>query len=163
MIGTPRYCSINAHKGNQLSRRDDLESLGYVIVYMLTGTLLWKGTKAKTKKEKNRKIYEIKQESHLTGKLFADLPREFKEYFDIVMNLKFDEAPNYNKLRRIMKELFLDKGYDYNFDWVLSDLDSDKDLDEDFTKDSSLQNNLEESSNSPTSKNTFLSDLEDSN
>jgi len=162
MIGTPRYCSINAQKGNQLSRRDDLESLGYVIIYMLTGTLPWKGTQARTKKEKNLKILKIKEESLTNGVLFEGLPREFQNYFDYVFRLKFDETPNYNKLRRILKELFLDKGFDYNFDWVISDLDSDKDIEEDFTKDSSLLNNEGTCSVSPVSNSAFLLGQEDS-
>lgn len=141
MIGTPRYWSINAHLGNELSRKDDLESLGYVIIYMLTGGLPWKGTIAANKKEKSLKILEIKKESITSGILFDGLPGEFKEYFDIVLKLKFSETPNYNKLRRIMKELFLNRGFDYNFDWQLSDMDSDNDLEDEPTKESSLINN----------------------
>jgi len=74
-----------------------------------------------------------------------------------VLNLKYDETPNYNKMRRIMKELFLDKGFDYNFDWVVSDLDSNKDMEEDYTKESSLQNNKGEDPAAPCSNNTFSS------
>lgn len=132
---------MNAHQGFELSRRDDLESLGYVIIYLLKGTLPWKGTHAITKKEKSDKILKIKQESIESGKLFEDLPREFKEYFNIVFDLKFEETPDYNKLRRIMKELFLNKGYDYNFDWQLSEVDCDNSVEDDTTKDSSLLNN----------------------
>ena len=106
-------------------------------------------------KEKNNNILKIKQESLRTGNLFENLPREFKEYFDILKELNFDETPNYNKLRRIMKELFLDNGFDYNFDWVASDLNSDKDMDEDFSKESSLLNYKNQDSNTPTSKNSF--------
>lgn len=143
MMGTPRYCSINAHQGNELSRRDDLESLGYVIIYFITGTLPWKGTKAISKKEKSQKILKIKQEVIESGKLFEGLPREFKEYFNTVFALKFEEIPDYNKLRRIMKELFLNKGYDYNFDWQISDAGNDGGLEDEVTKDSSLVNNYE--------------------
>jgi serine/threonine protein kinase len=144
MIGTPRYCSMNAHQGNQLSRRDDLESLGYVIIYLLKGTLPWKGVQANGKREKSTKILKIKQECIESGKLFEGLPREFKEYFDVVINLNFEETPNYNKLRRMMKELFLNKGYDYNFDWQVSEVDNTNDFADEVTKDSSLVNNYEE-------------------
>jgi casein kinase I family protein HRR25 len=151
MIGTPRYCSMNAHKGEDLSRRDDLESLGYVIIYLLKGTLPWKGVKARSKKEKSSKILQIKEESIKSCVLFEGLPREFKQYFNIVLKLDYDEAPNYNKLRRIMKELFLNKGFDYNFDWQLSDVDGNDDLEDDQTKESSLINNQEEEDGSPVS------------
>jgi len=142
MIGTPRYCAINAHKGVELSRKDDLESLGYVMIYLLSGTLPWQGIEAKNKKEKSAKILKIKEDSISSGKLFERLPREFKEYFDIVMSLKFEETPNYSKLRRIMKELFLNKGFDYNFDWQISQMDKGEDFEIETTKDSSLQNNF---------------------
>ena len=75
--------------------------------------------------------------------MFEGLPTQFKQYFDIVQKLEFDESPNYNKLRRIMKELFLDKGYSYNFDWQADDIDDQENASE-VTKDTSIVNQFDE-------------------
>lgn len=53
-VGTTRYASIAAHKGNEVSRRDDLESLGYMLVFMYKGSLPWQTVHNVTDKEKTR-------------------------------------------------------------------------------------------------------------
>lgn len=60
LIGTARFASINAHLGVEQSRRDDLFSLGYLLVYLAKGKLPWQNIKAKKKKQKYKKIMEMK-------------------------------------------------------------------------------------------------------
>ena len=117
--GTARYASISTHAGIEQSRRDDLESLGYLFVYFLTGGLPWQNMPAATKKEKYEKIYAKKQ-AISAEKLCKDLPKEFGSYATYCRKLKFNERPDYTTLLRIFKELFFQRSffYDQIFDWT---------------------------------------------
>ena len=118
-IGTLRYASINTHKGIRESRRDDLESVMYVLIYLFKGCLPWQGIKAKTKSERQILIKE-KKLSVTTEELCKGLPKEFLSMIKIIKELRFEEKPNY--------ELFK-----YNFKKILNSLEkenkySDKDI-----------------------------------
>lgn len=119
MVGTIRYASINSHEGFETSRRDDLEAIGYVLVFLFKGKLPWQGVKAKKHKEKRMKIKEIKIESTKDG-LCSDMPEEFQTYFNYVTSLQFDEDPDYDYIRKLFKEVFHRMGfeYDHNFEWT---------------------------------------------
>jgi serine/threonine protein kinase len=102
MIGTPRYASVNIHMGVEPSRRDDLESVGYMLIYLATGSLPWQGLKRKTKDSQIDMIGEIKVLISVE-ELCASLPKCFHEYMDHVKNLRFTEKPDYNYLIKIFK------------------------------------------------------------
>ena len=107
--------------------------------FYIKGKLPWQGIQASSKNEKSQLILKEKVNQIESGLLFEELPREFKDYFDYVIKLNFDENPDYGKLRRILKELFFSKGYDYNFDWQVEE-DYENDIEKDQHQNSSLNN-----------------------
>ncbi|XP_050399502.1 casein kinase I [Patella vulgata] len=120
LTGTARYASINAHLGIEQSRRDDMEALGYVLMYFNRGSLPWQGLKAATKKQKYDKISEKKMATPVET-LCKGFPAEFAMYLNYCRGLRFDEAPDYMYLRQLFRILFrtLNHQYDYVFDWTI--------------------------------------------
>ncbi|GAA5939791.1 hypothetical protein JCM1841_004766 [Sporobolomyces salmonicolor] len=118
LTGTARYTSINTHLGVEQSRRDDMESLGYVLMYFLRGSLPWQGLKAATKKQKYDRIMEKKMTTP-TEYLCRGFPNEFAIYLNYCRSLRFDDKPDYSYLRKLFRDLFVREGfqYDYVFDW----------------------------------------------
>ncbi|XP_062080213.1 casein kinase 1-like protein 6 [Humulus lupulus] len=120
LTGTARYASVNTHLGIEQSRRDDLESLGYVLMYFLRGSLPWQGLKAGTKKQKYDKISEKKVSTPIEV-LCKSYPSEFVSYFHYCRSLRFEDKPDYSYLKRLFRDLFIREGYqfDYVFDWTV--------------------------------------------
>jgi len=120
LTGTARYASLNTHQGLEQGRRDDMEALGYVFVYLYKGELPWQGLKSEPHQDKYTAIYQKKLNTSIK-ELCAGMPEEFVTYFEHCKKLGFDEKPDYAFLRRIFKELFLREGYefDYVYDWML--------------------------------------------
>ncbi|KNA13910.1 hypothetical protein SOVF_112380 [Spinacia oleracea] len=120
LTGTARYASVNTHLGIEQSRRDDLESLGYVLMYFLRGSLPWQGLKANTKKQKYDKISEKKMMTPIEV-LCKSYPSEFVSYFHYCRSLRFEDKPDYAYLKRLFRDLFIREGYqfDYVFDWTI--------------------------------------------
>ncbi|XP_052181453.1 casein kinase 1-like protein 1 isoform X2 [Diospyros lotus] len=120
LTGTARYASMNTHLGIEQSRRDDLESLGYVLMYFLRGSLPWQGLKAGNKKQKYEKISEKKVSTSIES-LCRGYPTEFASYFHYCRSLRFDDKPEYAYLKRIFRDLFIREGFqfDYVFDWTI--------------------------------------------
>merc|ERR1712228_1158192 len=117
LTGTARYASIHAHLGIEQSRRDDMESLGYVLMYFNRGELPWQGLKAGTKKQKYNRIAEKKMSTPVEI-LCKHFPTEFATYLNYCRALRFDDKPDYAYLRRLFRDLFFRQGYaaDYRFD-----------------------------------------------
>ncbi|KAG4945137.1 hypothetical protein AAZX31_15G025400 [Glycine max] len=120
LTGTARYASMNTHLGIEQSRRDDLESLGFVLMYFLRGSLPWQGLKAGTKKQKYEKISEKKVSTSIES-LCRGYPSEFASYFHYCRSLRFDDKPDYAYLKRLFRDLFIREGFqfDYVFDWTI--------------------------------------------
>lgn len=122
LTGTVRYTSLNQHKGYEPGRRDDLLSVGYVLMHFLLGVLPWQGITANSKKAKQKKIGHCKEKvSH--EELCKGFPHELVEYFQHLDSLSFEDQPDYELLRRFMSKAFDAEGFerDGQFDWMLGD------------------------------------------
>ncbi len=127
LIGTARYASINALKGCEQGRRDDMEALGYVLMYFLRGNLPWHGLKLKKGDEKYKKIYETKKNT-TPEELCVGYPKQFCEYIKYTRNLSFEQEPDYNYLKKLIYNV-MDKyelSLDYVYDWGLLKKKSDQ-------------------------------------
>jgi len=118
LTGTARYASINTHLGIEQSRRDDLDALGYVLMYFTRGQLPWQGLKTNTKEEKYKKIQEVKSATSAEV-LCKDFPSVFSSYLNYCLTLRFEDRPNYTYLRRLFKDFYTREGFsnDTIFDW----------------------------------------------
>lgn len=120
LTGTARYASINTHLGIEQCRRDDLESLGFVLMYFNRGSLPWQGLRAATKKQKYQKISDRKVSTSI-NELCKTYPSEFGTYLRYCRSLKFDDRPDYGYLRGLFRDLYIREGFadDCIFDWTL--------------------------------------------
>lgn len=99
--GTIRYASVHAHLGRTTGRRDDLESLAYTLIFLLKGKLPWQGYQGENK---GYWVCKKKMSCGADG-LCGRSHQAFKEFTDIVVNLKFGEEPNYARLISLFEPL----------------------------------------------------------
>ena len=104
LTGTARYTSINTHLGMEQSRRDDIEALGYMMVYLLRGRLPWQGMINSKKKKKYERIKKVKMETKLTL-LCAGLPEEIIKFIQYARDMRFEDKPNYSYLRGLLRKI----------------------------------------------------------
>ena len=118
LIGNARYSSINALDGGTQSRRDDLESLGYLLLYLLLGRLPWQGHISHSKDDKYYKIREIKKNT-TPEELCQGLPPQIQEYVEYTRNLEYEADPDYNYLKNLFLTILKHYNweFDYYYDW----------------------------------------------
>jgi hypothetical protein len=112
LVGTLRFCSLNAHHGITLTRRDDLESIAYILIYFLRGSLPWQRSKTKSACGRVKTQFSI-------DKLCDNLPSAFPPFLNYARTLGFAESPNYQLIHGFFEDLFLQEGCQENpvFDW----------------------------------------------
>ena len=118
--GTLKFVSSNVLKGKESSRRDDLISLGYMLIYLLKRNLPKESSFKDLNKKKYYEILNFK-ETNDNGKLFKDLPQEIVEYFNYSRNLKFEQDPDYSYLSSLFKNILFKINLKYKrltFSWI---------------------------------------------
>ncbi|KAK3825681.1 MAG: hypothetical protein J3Q66DRAFT_377092 [Benniella sp.] len=116
-VGTARYASINIHCGREHARRDDLESVGYMLLEFLIGTLPWSGISARNSRQGWAKMKEIKEDIEL-DELCDGLPKGFMTYIGYTRSLRFDEEPDYDHLRNILRSKGVEWAYEWAYEWT---------------------------------------------
>jgi len=126
--GTLRYASVNKHEGFEQSRRDDMEELIYVIVYMMVGRLPWMKEEARTfdglEKQKwardrqLKRVYEGKRDVK-PEELCQGLPSQIAELLGYVRGLGWYDTPDYAWMKSKIDEAMFERNYsmDYAYDW----------------------------------------------
>jgi len=122
MIGTEYFCGLNSHLGLTQSPRDDIESLGYLLIYFLKGTLPWAeitDLKDKTDSVREKEVLECKKGKQV-NKLCSDCPTEFAKLISYAKSLKFNEKPNYQSLRESFANCAVWNylTFDFMYDWI---------------------------------------------
>jgi serine/threonine protein kinase len=112
-VGSATFASINSHLGLELGRRDDLESLAYILCYFLWGFLPWQGLELE-----GQDILESKL-GIVTHTLFHGLPMEFRMFFEHCRSLPFDGKPDYDHYYNLFNDRLLQEGTQSNmaFEW----------------------------------------------
>ena len=122
LTGTLRYASCNTQLGIEQSRRDDIESIGYILLYFFKKNLPWMNVKGKNEKEKFKKVLDIKINCKLDD-ICQGIPKEIGLIIQYARDLKFDEKPDYNLIQRLIKNIADKNGFqfDFEFDWTVDE------------------------------------------
>ena len=118
ITGTARYASINTLRGFTQSRKDDLESLAYVIIYLSKGTLPWANITSDNKDELYNRITKVKFETTVEN-LCSGLPQQFLDFVRYIRGMTFEQEPDYKYLRNLFLIALQNTGgkMDFCYDW----------------------------------------------
>lgn len=105
IIGTTKYASINVHNGKTYSRRDDIESLMYVFLYMLTGELPWQYVNESSADKQNDKMIKIKESVDFSN--YYNMPHDSGVFKAISLSrlTPFSTIPDYDNLKKVLEAL----------------------------------------------------------
>ena len=120
LFGSLAFSSINANAGYEQSRRDDLESFGYMLIYLIKKYLPWMELGVmKNKKEEANETFKLKKGIKLE-KVCEGIPEEFKDYIKYCQKLEFEQDPNYDYLRNLFVLILIKENQknDLNFFWI---------------------------------------------
>ncbi len=118
IVGTERYGSINALRGLRQGRKDDLESLCYMLIYFFLGKLPWQGLKASNEVEKLENL--LKEKKNFKIENYKQIPKEFCNLFKYVKGLKFEQEPKYSIMIRLLQKILAENQCfnNTNFFWI---------------------------------------------
>jgi len=111
-VGNAAFASLPALLGEEQSRRDDLEAVGNMLVYLARGRLPWSSAATKASPGCEQEAILNKRRSISVDKLCRRLPAEFTTYMEYCRGLAFDDTPDYEYLRRLFREAFIREGCD---------------------------------------------------
>jgi hypothetical protein len=120
LTGTIMFASVHSHLGVELGRRDDLESLAYILIYFLCGSLPWQGL------GQGRDLVAKSKQETSTSALCYGLPAKFQAFLEYSCSLSFNDKPDYGYLSHLFGNLLLPEGSQndvFNWDTVNSQID----------------------------------------
>eukprot|EP00931_Biecheleriopsis_adriatica_P018033 TRINITY_DN12732_c0_g1_i2.p1 TRINITY_DN12732_c0_g1~~TRINITY_DN12732_c0_g1_i2.p1 ORF type:complete len:526 (+),score=123.02 TRINITY_DN12732_c0_g1_i2:108-1685(+) len=123
LAGTARFASLSTHLGIKQSRRDDVEAVAYLLLYLRRGQLPWQGLgAAEGASQKYEKIMDMKMSMKLE-ELCRGEPSEFVTLLKYCRSLSYEEQPDYAYIRRLFRKLLQKGKQDLNllaFDWEVT-------------------------------------------
>lgn len=123
-LGTVGFSSLNSHSLKEQSRRDDMESLAYLIIYLKSGKLPWHGVpRCETRLERYNMIVKKKFETKPEELITQDMPYELYLFYQYCKDLSFDQRPDYGYLHRLLRDLIYSESFQFviAFQWLVPD------------------------------------------